>query len=509
MKAKKILLPFAILIIAFFYSCAKDNFVETDGVCPLVTVTNPDNGAINVPLNKVITATFNEKMNPLTIGDASFLVAKSNTQISGNVTYSDSTAVFTPTSPLDYNTVYTGTIRSLVTDVKGNALQQDYVWAFTTILPIKKYLVDTSSSPTAGGVTSGGGSFDDGTSVTVTATPNTGYNFVNWTSAGTAVSTNLTYTFVLSANATLVANFEAKTYTLNVTAQNGTVLKNPDAVTYNGGDTVQLTATPNSGYEFTFWSGDATGTTNPLTVLMNANKNITANFSLITSVVCTPAVDLGTAGNYAILAESGISTTGTTSITGDMGISPAAATFITGFGLSYVAGSTYSTSSLVTGKIYAPGYANPTPSNLVTAVNDMHTAFTTGNGLAAGTTELLSGNLNGQTLAAGIYKWSTGLSITNGITLDGGGDPCAMFVFQISQDLTVANNTIITLANGAKPENIYWLVAGSGAVLGTTVQFQGNILSKTLISVNTGSTVNGKLLAQTAVTLKASTIVKK
>ncbi len=291
---------------------------------------------------------------------------------------------------------------------------------------------------------------------------------------------------------------------------NGSVSKNPNQSTYNSGDNVVLTASPNANYEFTNWSGDASGTNNPVTITMNANKNVTANFSLITPPVsCTPAVDLGLASGYAILAESGISAAGATSITGDMGISPQAATFITGFALNLTAGAAFSTSSLVTGKIYAPGYADPTPANLTVTVDNMHTAFTTGNGLAAGVTEFLAGNLNGQTLAAGVYKWGTDLNITNGITLDGGGDDCAMFVFQIDQQLLVANGAIITLTNGAKAENIYWLVAGSGAVLGTTVQFKGNILSKTLISLNTGATVNGRLLAQTAVTLEINTSVVK
>jgi hypothetical protein len=138
----------------------------------------------------------------------------------------------------------------------------------------------------------------------------------------------------------------------------------------------------------------------------------------------------------------------------------------------------------------------------------MHTAFTTANGLAADVTELMAGNLNGETLVSGVYKWDTGLSVTNGITLDGGGEDCAKFIFQIAGDLTVANGAIITLTNGAKADNIYWVVAGSGAMLGTTVDFSGNILSKTLISVNTGSSVKGRLLAQTAVTLNASSVVK-
>ena len=80
---------------------------------------------------------------------------------------------------------------------------------------------------------------------------------------------------------------------------------------------------------------------------------------------------LGSAGNFTILAKSGISTTGTTSIVGDIGISPAAATFITGFGLIMDASNQFSTSSLVTGKVYAPGYAVPTPANMTTAVSDM------------------------------------------------------------------------------------------------------------------------------------------
>jgi hypothetical protein len=138
----------------------------------------------------------------------------------------------------------------------------------------------------------------------------------------------------------------------------------------------------------------------------------------------------------------------------------------------------------------------------------METAYTTANGLVvpAPTNEFMAGNLNGQTLSPGIYKWSSNVDITNGIILDGGGDNCASFIFQIAGDLTVANGAIITLQNGAKAENIFWVVAGSKAALGTTVDFSGNILCKTLISLNTGAKVLGRLLAQTEVTLNASTV---
>src|ERR1035437_8058704 len=82
-------------------------------------------------------------------------------------------------------------------------------------------------------------------------------------------------------------------------------------------------------------------------------------------------VNLGTAGNFVILSKSGISTTGTTSVVGDIGVSPAAATYITGFALTLPAASAFATSALVTGKVYAPGYADPTPTNMTTAVSNM------------------------------------------------------------------------------------------------------------------------------------------
>ena len=113
------------------------------------------------------------------------------------------------------------------------------------------------------------------------------------------------------------------------------------------------------------------------------------------------AVNLGTAGDYAILAKSGISTVPTSAITGDLGVSPAAATYITGFSLTADATNVFSTSPQVTGKVYAADYAPPTPSNLTTAVGDMQLAFTDAAGRAPDVTELGAGNIGGMTLARG------------------------------------------------------------------------------------------------------------
>jgi uncharacterized repeat protein (TIGR02543 family) len=159
------------------------------------------------------------------------------------------------------------------------------------IIPASQFAVILSSSPPDGGTTSGSGSYNAASSVTVTATPNPNYSFTNWTENGVVVSTSASYTFLLNANRTLVANFTIITYTLNVTATNGSVVANPNQATYNSGSNVQLTATANPGFVFTGWSGDASGTNNPLTVNMNSNKNITANFVPITFTLNVTAVN--------------------------------------------------------------------------------------------------------------------------------------------------------------------------------------------------------------------------
>jgi hypothetical protein len=260
---------------------------------------------------------------------------------------------------------------------------------------------------------------------------------------------------------------------------------------YDAGDIVSLSAIPNANYTFT----------------INGNRIFVANFA--SNLPQGPqAIDLGSAGDFTALTKSGISTTGVTSVGGDIGVSPAAASFITGFGLIMDTNGESSHTPIVMGKVYASDYSAPTPAKMTTAVSDMETAFTTANNLVtpAPIVGLYSGDISGRTLPAGLYKWSTGVLITNaGVTLEGG--PNDVWVFQIAQDLTVNNSAIITLNGGAQAKNIFWVVSGQ-ALLGSNTDFSGIILSKTLISLNTGATVKGRLLAQTAVTLNASTVVE-
>lgn len=217
-------------------------------------------------------------------------------------------------------------------------------------------------------------------------------------------------------------------------------------------------------------------------------------------------VNLGAANQYAILAKSGISTVPPSAVTGDLGVSPIDSTAITGFSLILDSSGQFATSSQVTGKAYAPDYSTPTPGNLTTAIGDMQAAYTDAAGRTLPDhTELGSGNIGGMTLAPGLYKWSTGVTVPTAVTLAGGASD--VWIFQIAGNLTLAGAKAVILSGGAQAKNIFWQVAGGvGVDLGTTSHFEGIILSQAGINLKTGAAINGRLLAQTAVTLDANTI---
>jgi hypothetical protein len=218
-------------------------------------------------------------------------------------------------------------------------------------------------------------------------------------------------------------------------------------------------------------------------------------------------LSLGSARNFAILAKSGISTVPASAITGNLGLSPAAASFITGFSLTADSTNVFSTSTQVTGRVFAADYASPTPSNLTTAVLDMQTAYTAAAGRApgGGNTNLGAGNIGGLTIAPGVYNWTTSVTIPTDVTIS--GTATDVWIFQIAGNLTQSNATNVTLAGGALAKNIFWQVSGAMSV-GTTAHFEGIALVQTAIAMGTNSTANGRLLAQTAVTLDQTTVVQ-
>ena len=249
---------------------------------------------------------------------------------------------------------------------------------------------------------------------------------------------------------------------------------------------------------------------------MKANKVLTIGMMALMAVAAHGGnpelpLNLNSAGDFVILAKTGISTVPSSDITGDMGVSPITASAITGFSLMLDTPSAgqFSTSAQVDGKIYASDYAVPTPTKMTAAISDMESAFT-----AAAlrplpdTTEFMAGNLSGQTMTPGLHKWSTGVLVNSTLTLDALGDPNAIFIFQISGDLNVASSQQIVLAGGAQARNIFWQVDGPvGAVVGTYAHVEGVILTSKAISLLTGATFNGKLLAQTRVDLDQNVIM--
>jgi len=218
-------------------------------------------------------------------------------------------------------------------------------------------------------------------------------------------------------------------------------------------------------------------------------------------------VNLGAAAPFAVLAETGISTVPTSAITGNLGVSPYAATSITGFALVADSTNTFSKSSQVTGEIYAADYAPPTPANMTTAIGNMEAAYNDAAGRSIPDfTELYSGNLSGRTLAPGLYKWSTDVLVTTNVELAGASND--VWIFQIAGDLTLTSGATVTLSGGAQAENIFWQVAGgTGVEIGTTAHVEGTILAKKAIHLRTGASLNGRAMAQSAVTLDAVEIV--
>ncbi|CAN5220832.1 hypothetical protein BH09BAC2_BH09BAC2_10300 [soil metagenome] len=620
--------------------CKKvDEVPGLNNPCPVVVSTDPMDKAVDVSLNKVISATFNTNMDAATINNLTFVIRQGAKTISGKVaaTAVGTTFTFTPDEALLPFVQYTGTITTGAKDKYGTSMLSDYVWNFTTIPLLRlssnpaaggnttgagtfaqgssvtvtatpnsgytftnwkdsgsavivstsssyqftmagnrtlvanftlippaqfavmlssnpaaggstfgqgsyvtgsivtiiespnpgytfvnwtengaivstnssyqftitsnrtfvanfsavaalQFSVFTSSNPIIGGTTTGSGTYSSGASVTVTANPNSGYSFVNWTENGIIVSTSAAYTFMLTGNRTLVANFAINMYTLTVTSNplaGGTVTKNPNQPTYSAGQTVQLTAVPNSGYTFTGWSGDASGSVNPLTITMNGNKNITANFSATSSVLFSSI--FGAFGGSAGVTNQGIYTVINNGTVGTTG----ASTLITGFhdGLT---GDVYTETplniGLVTGGIYT---APPPPGTLeklaiatqaLAAANAFYISISPANRPA---TILATSELGGLTVTPGTYQSPSGtLAITNGnLTLDGQGNSNAVWVFQASSSLTVgvagpvgAKSVILT--NGAQAKNIYWYVGSAATINGAG----GGIMAGTIIS---------------------------
>lgn len=211
-------------------------------------------------------------------------------------------------------------------------------------------------------------------------------------------------------------------------------------------------------------------------------------------------VDLGSAGTFAILSKTGVTNVYASAVTGNVGSSP-----ITGAAILV-------TCTEVSGTIFSVDAAGPLPCTvnaapfLTLAVLEMERAYLDAAGRSSPDfTELGAGEIGGLTLSPGLYKWGTGVMISKDVTLTGG--PNDVFIFQIAGTLTQANATRVTLTGGVQAKNIFWQSAGAVSI-GTTAHFEGIVLAKTIVAVKTGASVQGRLLAQTAVTLEMNTVTQ-
>ena len=445
-----------------------------DTTAPTVTLTAPADTVTGVVTNTKIVATFSEAMDPLTLTGTTFTVVNTTaggTAVAGTVAYVGKTATFTPTSNLPASTLFTATITTGATDMAGIALASNFVWSFTI------------------------GTTTDTTAPTVMTPTNPANGAID-----VALSKSIKATFSETMDPTTLTG---TTFTVVNTTLGGTPVAG--TVTYVG---LVATFTPISDLAVdTIYT--ATITTGAKDLEGNAlASNKVWNFTTVTALAVGPQpVDLGTAGDFVILSKTGITeaTPASTHITGNIGTSP-----ITGAAI------TLACTEMVTGNIYTVDATGPAcrvvdPVGLTAAISDMETAYTD----AAGRTlpdfiNLYAGILDGKTLAPGLYKYTTGVSIgviTPGsdVYLSGGAND--VWIFQIAGDITLANGSHIYLQNNAQAKNVFWQVGGpTGAILGTTSTFEGNILSAKQVTMASGAVLNGRALAQTQVTLNGNTI---
>lgn len=478
------------LLVVLMASCKKD---LTPGESPMNTssdllnqksgtainisskFTTPANGDISVPLDQIITVNFNDKITPAQIAKASFKLYKTTSvdendesigtkSIAGTLSFTNSTATFKPAENLTPNTVYKATITTKYFEKDSiSRKKKGYTWHFTT----------------------GAGLNLSAPSVTLSDPLNS--------ATGVAFNKVVSVTF---NNAMNPLTINASTFILKqgLMTVSGTVA-------YSG---TRATFTPSTPL--------LAGTIYTATISIGAKDlagnalaaNTVWSFTTLSASSTLSIVNLGAAGNYVILAKTAITNIATSAVTGDMGLSPAATSYITGFALTNATG--YATASQVTGKVYAADMAVPTPINLTTAVSNMMTAYTDAAGRPTPDfTELGTGNIGGKTLTPGLYKWTTTVTMPSNVTISGGAND--VWIFQISKNLIMSSAVKIILTGGAQAKNIFWQVAGQ-ATLGTTSHFEGIILSMTGITFQTGASLNGRALAQSAVILDKNIVTK-
>ena len=425
---------------------------------PMVIATDPLDNETAVSVGKTVTATFSESMDPTTISATTFTLKQGSTSISGVVTYSGTTASFNPSADLELGTVYTATITTGAKNPLGIAIPADHVWSFTTET-IPPTVISTDPLDNATGVP---------LNKTVTAT----------FSEPMDPATITDVTFTLADGTTPITGI--------VTYSGSTASFNPSADLLSGK---------------TYTATITTGAKNPSGIAI-ATDHV---WTFSTGAPAGPAfVDLKSAGQFGILAGVGVSNNaGFSEIRNmDVGISPGVRSSVTGFPPAIV----------VNGAIFASDDSAAVAAMLVQAKQDLTDAYLFAEGATAPAPATVAGDQGGLTLAPGIYKSTSTLLIQSGdLTLDAQGDANAVWIFQIAADFTTVGGAggSVILIGGAQAKNIFWQV-GSSATIGDGTIFQGNVLALTSITMNSGATAVGRMLARNgSVVMTNANIIEK
>ncbi|WP_264564294.1 Ig-like domain-containing protein [Flavobacterium sp. N3904] len=427
---------------------------------PTVISSDPVNKSTDVFLNKVISAKFNMAMTQSTINSNTFTVKQGTTAVAGAVTYSETTAYFTPNTPLVANTLYTATITTGTENIQGTPLTSNYVWTFTTGATIAPKVIATDPLDNA-----------------------------------KAVPLNKS----ISANFSVAV--DPKTIsTATFTVKNGTTVL-LGVVSYTG-----TTATFNPSSDLlpgTIYTATLSGVKNVAGIPI-ANDYVW-NFST-SSALTGNLVNLGSAERFGILSGVGVSNNaGFSEIRNmDVGIYPGVRSSVTGFPPAIIVG----------GAIYASDDIAPPGigTMLIKAKQDLTNAYLFAEGASTPAPATVSGDQGGKTLAPGIYKSTSTLLIQSGdLTLDAQGDANAVWIFQVASDFTTVGGAggNVILSGGAQAKNIFWQV-GRSATIGNYTIFKGNILALTSITLNSHATVQGRMLVRNgAIVMTDTNIISK
>ena len=368
-----------------------------------------------------------------------------------------------------------------------------YKMWFITLILTAAFMTGCGSDSSTDAVDGGGGGTGNTSTSTVSLTSPTDL------STGSLISGNITATFSEAMNPTTFTN---TTFTLKVTSTSAPVT---GFVTYAGfvatfNPTGDLA--PSTEYTATI----TTGVMDPAGNNLAADKVWTFTTGLALEVNPT-FIDIQTAGNYAIFASAAITTTLGTYINGDIGIYAVASAYNDTFALVADDSNVFSKSFLVSGKVYAKDYVDPSPTNTLNANGDVLAAYNEGVGrdVSSGATTSLgtpAGTIGGLTLYRGVYTWGGSVTINTDITVKGGPDDIFIFITPNTFNFTGGN---VILSGGAQAKNIFW-VAAEGLTTSSNQHIEGIVLTMTTIALTDGATVNGRLLSQFQVTLIGNAI---